>query len=185
MSGSLLTSIVFASLSDTRAGERQKPPLVKNANLEAAGRDPSTPAEFSLRGDAAWKFAGTSNEFSSMGVVLDSGRDHDGDGKREGSVAQDVSIDTSHPGRWFRFQVRGLPEDGFTVAGDDLHMKVDFFAEKGRRPLDGVTRKIYPLIEQERRDLSVNGVRHKGARPPGRPMRSSFASRFPRSTRSA
>ena len=48
------------------------------------------------------------------------------------------------------------------MKGDDLHLKVDFFADHGKRALDGVTRKIYPQIVQERQDLTVNGVRHKG-----------------------
>jgi hypothetical protein len=105
---------------------------------------------------------GASYEFSSMGVALDSSRDFNGDGKREGWVAQDVPIATTLPGRWFRFQIRGLPEEGFAVGGDQLLMKVDFFADHGKRPLDGVTRKIYPMVEQERRDLTANGVRHQG-----------------------
>ncbi len=54
------------------------------------------------------------------------------------------------PGRWYRFQIRGLPDDGFSVADDDLHLKVEFFGDHGRRPLDGVIRKIYPLVERGR-----------------------------------
>lgn len=138
--------------------------LVKNADFEQpeVGGDPVRPAHFELLGDASYRYAGTVHEISSMGVALDSGRDLNGDGRREGSVSQAVAIESSLPGRWYRFKIRGLPEDGFAIASDDLHMKVDFFADHGRRPLDGVTRKIFPLIEQERKDLTANGVLHKG-----------------------
>ena len=155
-----LTITALALTSGVSAADR--PNLVKNAGFEQAGDDPSQAADFVLKGDATRKFAGTAYEFSSMGVALDSALDLDGDGKHEGSVAQDVPIDATLPGRWFRFIVRGLPEDGFDVAGDNLHMKVDFFGDKGKRPLDGVTRKIYPQVTQERQDLAANGAGKKG-----------------------
>jgi hypothetical protein len=157
-----MAALTLALLSGipTRAAEARN--LVKNPEFEQAGADPSLPAHFELQGDAAYQYVGAAFEISSMGVALDSGSDRDGDGLRAGSVAQDVPIASTLPGRWFRFTIRGLPEDGFSVGVDNLHMKVDFFAEGGKRPLDGVTRKIYPLVEQERRDLTANGVRHKG-----------------------
>ena len=94
-------------------------------------------------------------------------------------MVQDVPIEGTLPGRWFRFQIRGLPEDGFSVAGDDLHMKVEFFGDRGRRPLDGVTRKIYPLVEQERRDLAANGVGRKGGAATWRTYAFDFRLPFP------
>src|SRR4029079_16086579 len=44
---------------------------------------------------------------------------------------------------------------------DDLHLKVEFFGDSGRNPLDSVTKRIYPLIEQARTDLAVNGNHDK------------------------
>lgn len=136
--------------------------LVKNPGFEQQGQTPARAAHFALEGDAVRRFAGTAFEFSTMGVALDSARDLDGDGKHEGSVAQDVPLAPRPAGSWFRFSVRGLPEDGFAVTNDDLHLKVDFFGDKGAQPLDGVTRKVYPLVAQERQDLGPNGVRHRG-----------------------
>jgi hypothetical protein len=136
--------------------------LIKNAGFEQPGDTPAQAAHFVLQGDAVRRYAGTAYELSSMGVALDSSRDVDGDGKHEGSVAQDVPVTATLPGRWFRLSVRGLPEDGFAATNDDLHLKADFFGDGGKRPLDGVTRKIYPLVLQERRDLGANGVRRKG-----------------------
>ena len=136
--------------------------LVKNPGFEQTAGAASRPASFELKGDAVRAFAGTAYEFSSMGIALDSGRDLNGDGRREGSVSQDVAIASSLPGRWYRFKIRGLPEEGFSTASGDLHLKADFFADKGMRALDGVTRKIYPQIEQERKDLGANGVGRRG-----------------------
>ena len=138
------------------------PNLVANGDFERAGANPSRPDGFNLRGDAARRYAGTAFESSTQGVALDSSADLDGDGRREGSAWQDVTIDPPNPSRWFRFSIRGLPEDGFALDGDDLYLKADFFADRGRRPLDGVTRKIYPRIVQERRDLAANGVGRRG-----------------------
>ncbi len=157
----LLAWALLALLPASRPALADGNNLVQNADFEQAA-DKTRPDHFNLVGDAVRVFAGSADEVSSMGVALDSGRDANRDGKREGSVSQDVPIISTLPGRWFRFKIRGLPEDGFAVGGDHLHMKVDFFGDHGKRALDGVTRKIYPLVEQERRDLTVNGVRHKG-----------------------
>ena len=72
-----------------------------------------------------------------------------------------VGIDASK-NRWYRFSFRGLPENHFTVTRDDLFMKVDFFGDGGSNPLDGVSRKIYSLIEKDRNDLAVNGNDRRG-----------------------
>ena len=68
-----------------------------------------------------------------MGVALDSGRDLDKDAVHQGSVAQDVPIDSTLPGRWFRLTIRGLPEDGFAVEDDQFYLKADFFGDHGKR----------------------------------------------------
>jgi hypothetical protein len=156
----LLAALLLAVVPPAHAA--QGPNLVRNPGFEQSGDDPARSAYFDLTGGAFRTFAGTAYEFSSMGIALDSGKDSSGDGPRAGAVAQDVPITETRPGRWFRFQVRGLPEDGFSLARDDLYMKVDFFVAAGRRSLDGVTRKIYPLVEQERRDLGANGVGRRG-----------------------
>jgi hypothetical protein len=152
--------IAVPSISLTLAADSKN--LIQNPDFEKSGERASVASNFLIKGDASRTFVGASYELSSMGVALDSSRDLDGDGSREAWVSQDVAIESTLPGRWFRFQIRGLPEDGFAVGGDHLLMKVDFFGDRGKRPLDGVTRKIYPQIEQERRDLTTNGVRHLG-----------------------
>jgi hypothetical protein len=116
--------------------------LVKNPFFTEAG-----PTHYTLTGSATWGDTGRPTEFSPKGVAL---RSH----KRDGSVSQTVTgLAKGH--RWFRFSVRGLPEPNFAVTHDDLFLKVEFSA--GGKPLDGVSRKLYPLVEQARRDLGANG----------------------------
>jgi hypothetical protein len=58
--------------------------------------------------------------FLCAGVRLPGG--DNGDGRRAGSVSQDVAITSSLPGRWYRFKIRGLPEEAFSTANGDLHL---------------------------------------------------------------
>jgi hypothetical protein len=156
----LALAVVVIPFSQAHAADRLN--LVKNAQFEQAGADAGQAADFVIKGDASRRFAGTSLEISSMGIALDTGHDLDGDAVRQGSVSQDVLIEKTLPGRWFRFTIRGLPEEGCAVDDNQLFMKADFFGDRGKRALDGVTRKIYPQVEQERRDLGANGVGKKG-----------------------
>ena len=128
--------------------------LVKNPRFTQAGANARLPAEFLLTGAADWVHAGHSNEFADWGVALHAD-------KPAGSVTQDVIGFTGGVGKWFRFSIRGLAEPNFALAGDDLLLKVDYFGRQGTNPLDGVTRKIYPLIERDRQKLAANGIRHK------------------------
>jgi hypothetical protein len=153
--------------------------LVRNANFEEAGADATHPAEFQITGDAVRTYAGSNLEISTMGVALDTGHDLNGDSRREGSVLQAIPINTALPGRWFRFTIRGLPEDGCAVTDDQLYLKADFFAQQGKRSLDGVTRKLYPQIEQERRDLAANGVGKRGGAATWKTYGFEFALPFP------
>jgi hypothetical protein len=156
---SLALSLTLIAATAARSASPSN--LVSNPGFEQAGANPSRAARFDLIGDVARKFAGTAYEFSSMGVALDSGRDLDDDGRREGMVSQVVTIGEGLPGRWYRFKLRGLPEDGFAVGGDDLFLRADFFGDGGKKSFDGVTREIYAIVERERRDLTANGVRHR------------------------
>ena len=148
--GSVLATL-FAMAADTLARN-----LVKNPRFQASAADPKKLADYTLAGDASFVYAGRRDEFADNGVALDSGK------HGEGSVSQDVSIE---PGRqWYRFSFRGLPEKNFAVTGDELFMRVDFYAQHGANSLDGVTKKLTSLIERDRHDIGANGVfRQNGA----------------------
>ena len=146
-------------------GERPKPPerpavelvvatnnLIKNSRFTQ--HDGKNPTGYTLTGDVEYAYAGARNEFSDWGVALRSDR-------KAGAVTQDVTGFAGGVGKWFRFSVRGLAEPNFAVGNDDLLLKVDYFGRKGTNPLDGVTRKIYPLVERDRTELAANGVRRR------------------------
>jgi hypothetical protein len=95
---------------------------------------------------------GTSN--GDCGVALDST-------KPAASVSQVVGVPDAAIGKWYRFTIRGLPESGFSVADDALEMKVVFLGADGTTQYDGKSKKIFPQIEKARKDLTVNGDRHR------------------------
>ncbi len=157
MNARILTLALFLAAAPV-AGAADN--LIRNPGFEEKDPGSQSALGFELKGDAALERAGLAFENTSMGVSLHAGRDLDGDSKHEGEVSQTVKLDRAKelPGRWYRFQVRGLPDEGFHLSGDDLHLKVAFFARGGASSYDAVSRKIYGRIEQERRDLAVNGV---------------------------
>ncbi len=162
MKRSFALGLLLAAIAVGSAWDAPKPAatpaenLAQNPDFLKAGAN-AKPANYELKGDAYWTEAGRWDEFAPRGVALDTARDLDGDGTLSGLVAQTVTGIDGTKERWFRFSFRGLPDDDFRVTNDDLAMKVDFFSHGGTRPLDGVSRKIYPLIERDRKALAVNG----------------------------
>ncbi|HLX61818.1 MAG TPA: YHYH protein [Planctomycetota bacterium] len=153
----LFVSTLGACALIALASENPPPNLVQNGGFEA--RDSKgAPAEYELHGNAVYRFMGdTHRDYASMGVALDSGGAKDTDGDVNGSVAQAVKNLDGKAGRWFRFSMRGLPQDNFAVSGGDVFMKADFYGGGGKNYFDGITKKIYGLIEQDRKDFAVNG----------------------------
>ncbi len=136
--------------------------LVQNPSFTQAGADANLPAHFAVKGDAEWVSVGGKFEFAPPGVAFYPWLDLDSDGKHAGSVSQDVTGFETGRGKWFRFSFRGMAENNFAVNNDGLAMKVDFFAKKGADSLDGVSRKLYPLVEKDRAELAENGPFRKG-----------------------
>lgn len=157
--GGLLAVVVALSQSPPPAPVVHPEPtgLIANADLEP-DEDGKPPSGFTLTGDVVHGYLGdVRRDVTGHGVRLDSGRDLDSDKAHSGSVSYQVTGLKAADGRWFRFRIRGLAQDGFAVAREDLHLKAEFFADGGKNPLDSVVKRIYPLIEQARRDLTING----------------------------
>jgi hypothetical protein len=131
--------------------------LVKNPQFTLAGADSKEPAGYLLEGDVRWTRTGGRDENAPWGISLHSGEDRDADGRRTGSVAQDVTGFEGGTNAWFRFSFRGLAESGFAVKNDGLFMRADYYSKKGSNYLDGVTRKLYPLVQRDRLELASNG----------------------------
>ena len=138
---------------------KEPPPgLIKNPRFWTKSADVNIPEHYSLGGDAAWVWCGGADEDSESGIALYSGVDRNKDGQKAGMVTQRVNGFTGGAGKWFCFSVRGLAEPGFKVEKDDLFLRVDYFGKKGENALDGVTQKIYPMVEQARKELETNGL---------------------------
>ncbi len=132
---------------------------------------------YQIAGDLEWGNLGDARRDSTtMGVTLQSAKDINHDGSFAGSISQTVAVDPAD-GRWLRFEIHGLPQDGFAVENDDLYMKAEFFG--GGKSLDGKLEKIYPALRQARKDLSVNGDRHIGGAAVWRNYQLDFYLPFP------
>ncbi|HEY8945098.1 MAG TPA: YHYH protein, partial [Polyangiaceae bacterium] len=127
--------------------------LVRNPGFESATNN--VPDDYELTGAAKWGRAGGVDEYTTQGILFP-GTARDG-----GSVSQVVhGIDPSK-GKWLTFRFRGLAQDGFTVDGDALSMKIEFYSKNGADYLDKVTRLIYREITTDRQNLTVNGDHHE------------------------
>ena len=160
-----LLCILMASRFCTTAVSADAPPLniVKNPDFSQRSPDGNGPAHYELTGNVEYRYMGNPvRDMANWGVALQSGkylRDNTG---LSGSVSQKISGIDAKQGRWFRFSFRGLPQDNFEVTDDDLKMKVSFFGDSGRTSYDAKAKYLYTIVQQARRDLTVNGVRHIG-----------------------
>ena len=127
-----------------------EPNLVGNPSFEQLDFS-GNPAGYELVGEATYRSSvqNPRRDASGAGVGLDAS----GSG---GSVSQTVPIDPLRH-RSFSFRFRGLPQDGFNVPENGLSMKVEFFGNGGQTAYDGKLKQLFPIVQQARRDLSVNG----------------------------
>lgn len=129
--------------------------IINGSFSQKSGR---APMGYEVTGDAEYRYLGDPNrDMSGWGIALLSNEDLNRDGMIAGSVSQVVSNLNPKNGRWFRFSFRGLPQNGFVVDDDDLYVKVEYFSAGGKTSYDHLAKKIYPQIEQARKDLAVNG----------------------------
>jgi hypothetical protein len=133
--------------------------LIVNSTFADRTGDSRWPAHYQLAGNVEYRYLGDPRrDTASWGVAMQSGA---GD-PYSGSVAQMVTDLKKAGSRSFRFSFRGLPQAGFSVNGDNLFIKAEFFGEDGTTSYDGKVKRLYSAVEQDRRDLSVNGDRRVG-----------------------
>jgi len=149
----MLLAVALTILSGAGVLRAQEPNLVRNPSFDQLDGQ-GMPLGYELGGDAAYRksLGNPKLDASDAGIVLD------GAGI-EGSVSQTVAIDPRQ-GRAYSFRFRGLPQDSFEVADNGLFMKVEFFGNGAA--YDGKLKQLFPIIQQARRDLSVNGDMHVG-----------------------
>jgi hypothetical protein len=148
----LLPSAIAAPPAATAAAPTHN--LIKNADLEkqTAGK----PADFTIEGDVEFRNLRDPH----WGFAFLPAKDVNADGQHQGAISQTITDIDAKAGRWFRFSFRGLPQDRFLLNSDALNMTVEFFA--GEAAFDGKTKHLYSLIQQQRKDLGVNGDNKTG-----------------------
>jgi hypothetical protein len=135
--------------------------LIQDANFSQHSADQQMPADYSVNGDAHYRYLADSHRaVAESGVTFESGLASNSLALRHGSVSQEVTAMNTTQGRWFRFSFRGLPQDNFSVEGNNLFIQVEYLA--GSKFYDGKIKRIYDLVQQQRRDLATNGDSHHG-----------------------
>lgn len=128
--------------------------LVANADLEIAAADGKTPKGFEAEGDFIYSYLGKpTTDRTGWGIRFLSGRDADDDGARQARLTYTVRGLKSNEGRWFRFKIRGLAQEGFSSSSKHLYLKAEFFAADGTNALDSVSQNLYGTIQQIRFDV--------------------------------
>jgi hypothetical protein len=128
--------------------------LNADSRFEEAGAKAAAPKSYMIEGDALYgAFPNARSEIAGRGVRFLSGSEKGEKRLHAGSVRQTVANISAADGRWFRFRIRAMAEDGFHVQRDDLFLKVEFFRDHGTNSLDSIKKEIYPQVEQEREDL--------------------------------
>jgi hypothetical protein len=168
-----LIVLILATLLRSDARPIETPgDLVQNGGFEERAGG-NFPAHFDLNGDVEYRYLGDPNrDRSSMGIALLSAR-------RAGSVSQTITGIDAAAGRWFRFTFRGLPEANFAVGDQDLYMKVAFFGDGGKVSYDTKAQSIYPQVQEDRRNLTVNGKHHERGAEVWRTYQMDFMLPFP------
>ena len=152
--------------------------LIPNWNLQPTN-DLQAPAGFTINGDCWYRQLDDFGERSGWAVRLFSNADIDQNGRFSGSVSTTVSGLSPTDGRWFRFRIQAMAEDGFAVKQDDLILQVEFFRDGGSNALDSISSRIYPQIIQERQDLLDNGTNQSLSNATWRSYELDFRTPFP------
>ena len=126
--------------------------LLVNGDFEQ--RDGNKPVGYLLIGEATYQYLGTpGKDASSWGVAF-----HSWQADVTGEVVQFLHIPMGK--RNYRFSFRGLAQSAFAVAPTGhLRMDVSFWGGADLGYGDKF-KELYPIIEEARKDLAVNGDNH-------------------------
>ncbi|MFM8952726.1 MAG: arylsulfatase, partial [Planctomycetaceae bacterium] len=148
-----IAGIAVAHAAAQERGAAVGPAVVVHPPLRFVASDAAD--GISVEGDVARGVLGdTRTEISGNGVRLLSGARRGA----AGNVSFTVGGLKATQGRWYRFRIRGLVEEDFHVERDDLYLRVDFFKDGGKDPLDHVKKSIYAQVDRERADFTDPGT---------------------------
>ncbi|MCA9268161.1 MAG: YHYH protein [Planctomycetales bacterium] len=153
----LLLSCVSALCISFAAGAARGDSLISNTALLPDAKA-QAPLAYELIGDCVYGNLSTDREHIGFGVRLSAGVDVNHDGKSAGELRTTLAQLRPDAGRWFRLQIRAMAQEGFSVAQEDLYLRVEFFANGGKAPLDQIKKTFFAQVEQERSDLKDKGI---------------------------
>ncbi len=148
----MLALFALAGLQQPSAADHWN--LVSNAGLEKADATGKLPVGFSLSGVAKWWQGGYVDEITTAAIRLDS---QSTNGSAEGTASTMIRGIDQSKGKWVRFTVRGLCEDQFALAGNELALQMDFYAEGGKKFMETAKRLIWKQVETDRKQFAING----------------------------
>ena len=150
----LCAVLVTCGLVSARAASIHDRAINANPRFEEAAPKASAPKTYAIEGDALFgAFPDARSELVGRGVRFVSSASGSDTRLRSGSVRQKVGNISPAGGRWFRFRIRGMAQDGFQVQRDDLFLKVQFLRDGGTNSLDSIKQSFYPRVEHEREDF--------------------------------
>ena len=145
--------VLAASLAFSTTATAREINLVQNPGFESVSAN-NIPDNYEVKGAAFWGLLGGADDFATHGIIFP------GNAPAGGSVGQLITGIDQSKGRWINFRFRGLAEDGFSVSGDSLKMKIEFYSKNGTDYLDCAAHGIYDEILADRKNLTVNGDYH-------------------------
>ena len=173
---SVIALLLFSCLVQTDSFAQST--LIPNLRLQP-NEAQELPDGFQIQGDVWYRQLDDFGERSGWAVRMFSAADIDQSDSYSGGLSTTVSGLTPEQGRWFRFRIQAMAEDGFAVEQDELILQVEFFRDNGSNSLDAISTRIYPQIERERQDLRDAGTNRSLGKAHWRSYDLDFRTPFP------
>lgn len=173
---SVIAVLLLSCLRPTDAVAQSS--LIPNSRLQP-NETQELPEGFQIQGDVWYRRLDDFGEHSGWAVRMFSAADIDQNDSYSGRLSTTVSGLTPEQGRWFRFRIQAMAEDGFAVEQDELFLQVEFFRDNGSNSLDAISTRIYPQIERERSDLLDPGTNRELGKAHWRSYDLDFRTPFP------
>ena len=131
--------------------------LIAQGDFQDTGDSNTAPQGFTTTGDVAYGPLGNPEreQYGSGFKLLSASKDG---APSAGEVSTTIKDLSPNAGRWYRFRVRGLAQNGFSVDQEDLYLKIDFYSSHGTNWLDNVDKEFYDVVQLDRKNLADTGT---------------------------